>query len=247
MTRHILITGASSGIGAATARLLAGPDVRLSLGARRVERLPSELPDSFCHQLDVTDETSVEAFIQAAVDEYGPVDVLVNNAGLARGRATVAEGDDRAWREMIETNVMGVLHMTRRILPSMIERRTGHLVMIGSIAGLESYPGGSVYCASKRAVSSITEAIRLETLGTNIKTTRLDPGLVETEFSVVRFRGDQEKADKVYENTNPLTAHDIAECVAFAISRPANVCIDTMLIKATDQGGATLIHRGGRA
>lgn len=246
MTRHILITGASSGIGAATARRLAGAGTSLSLGARRVERLPAELPDTFCHRLDVTDEASVETFIRAAVEAHGPVDVLVNNAGLARGRETVAEADGAAWREMIETNVMGVLHVTRRILPSMIERQKGHLVMIGSIAGLESYPGGSVYCASKRALSSITETIRLETLGTGVKITRLDPGLVETEFSLVRFRGDAQKAAAVYADTRPLTAEDIADCVEFALSRPPHVNIDTMLIKATDQGGATLVHRGGR-
>ncbi len=247
MSRHILVTGASSGIGAATARRLAGPGVALSLGARRVERLPDVVAGAFCHQLDVTDEASAETFIGAAVEANGPVDVLVNNAGLARGRETVAEADGVAWREMMETNVMGVLHMTRRILPVMIERGEGYIIMVGSIAGLESYPGGSVYCASKRAISSITETIRLETLGTGVRITQVDPGLVETEFSIVRFRGDEEKAAKIYENTRPLKAEDIAECVEFALSRPPHVNIDNMLIKATDQGGATLIHRGGRS
>ena len=247
MTRHILITGASSGIGAATARRLAGPDTALSLGARRVERLAEVVPDAFSRHLDVTDEASVEAFIAAAVDANGPVDVLVNNAGLARLKETVAEAEGVAWREMVETNIMGVLHFTRRILPVMVERRQGHIIMIGSIAALETYPGGSVYCATKRAVGSITEAIRLETLGSNVRITQLDPGLVETEFSLVRFRGDKEKAAAPYVDTRPLKAEDIAECIDFALSRPAHVNIDSMLIKATDQAGATLIHRGGRS
>jgi NADP-dependent 3-hydroxy acid dehydrogenase YdfG len=247
MSRHILVTGASSGIGAALARRLAGPDTALSLGARRVDRLPKVVPDAFYSHLDVTDEASVEAFIEAAVRANGPVDVLVNNAGLARGRETVAEADGVAWREMIETNIMGVLHLTRRILPVMIERGQGHIVMVGSIAGKQTYPGGSVYCASKRALTSITEAIRLETLGKGVRITSVDPGMVETEFSLVRFRGDRQRAAQIYADTRPLTAEDIAECVVFALSRPAHVNIDSMSVMATDQAGATMIHRGGRS
>ena len=241
--KHILITGASSGIGEAIARELAGGDARLSLGARRTERLASIAPGALCHYLDVTDEDSVEDFLAAAEQANGPIDVLINNAGLARGIERIAEADGRAWREMMETNVMGVLHMSRRVLPSMIDRATGHVIMTGSVAGIDSYEGGSVYCASKRALTSICESMRLETHGTGIRVTNICPGLVESEFSLVRFRGDSERAQVPYQGTRPLTPKDIAECVAFAVTRPPHVCIDSMLILATDQSSATRVHR----
>ena len=241
--QHILITGASAGIGAAISQQLAGPDTRLSLGARRVGRLSEVVTEAFHHSLDVTDEASVEAFLAAAVEANGPIDVLVNNAGMARGLELIAEADGAAWREMIETNVFGVLNMTRRVLPSMLERSSGHIVMIGSIAGIQTYERGSVYCASKRALSAITEGIRLETHGTGIRVTSVNPGLVETEFNLVRFNGDAEKAKIPYANTRPLVAEDVAQCVAFAISRPAHVNIDHMLVMPTDQAGATKVHR----
>lgn len=241
--QHMLITGASAGIGAAIARRLAGPDVRLSLGARRVERLAAVVPDAFHHRLDVTDEPSVERFLAAATAANGPIDVLVNNAGLARGLELVAEADGKAWREMIETNVLGVLHVTRRVLPWMLERGRGHIVMIGSIAGIQTYERGSVYCATKRALSAITEGIRLEVHGTGIRVTSVNPGLVETEFSLVRFRGDADRAKVPYANTRPLQAEDVADCVAFAISRPAHVNIDHMLVMPTDQSAASRVFR----
>lgn len=241
-SRHIMITGASSGIGAACASLLETGN-RLSLGARRLSRLTQGSVQGFCHQLDVTDEASVERFLAAAIEANGPVDVLINNAGLARGIETIAEADGRAWREMIETNVFGVLNMTRRILPSMLERGQGHVVMIGSIAGHESYEGGSVYCASKRALRSITEALRYESLGSGVRVTSVDPGLVETEFSLVRFRGDQDAASKVYAGTRPLRARDVAECVQFALLRPAHVNLDTILVMPTDQASPKRVHR----
>lgn len=244
-SRHIMITGASSGIGAACADLLANGN-RLSLGARRLDRLTERAGPGFCHPLDVTDEESVEGFLTAATEANGPVDVLINNAGLARGIETIAKADGRAWREMIETNVFGVLHMTRRVLPTMLERGCGHIVMIGSIAGHESYEGGSVYCASKHALRSITEALRYETLGSGVRVTSVDPGLVETEFSLVRFRGDREAANKVYAQTRPLCAKDVAECVQFALDRPAHVNLDTILVMPTDQASAKRVHRGGR-
>ncbi len=241
--KHILITGASSGIGEAIAKNLAGSDVQLSLGARRTERLTDIAPTAFHHYLDVTDEASVESFLAAAVQAHGPVDVLINNAGLARGIERIAEADGEAWREMIETNVMGVLHVSRRVLPSMIERGSGHILMTGSVAGVTSYEGGSVYCASKRALTSICESMRLETHGTGIRVTNISPGLVESEFSLVRFRGDAERAKIPYQGTRPLSPEDIAECVAFAVTRPPHVCIDSMLILATDQSSATRVHR----
>ena len=241
--KHVMITGASSGIGAAIARSLGATDVRLSLGARRVEKLAEVAPDAFQQRLDVTDETSVEAFLAAATEAQGPVDVLVNNAGLARGLETIAEADGVAWREMIETNLFGVLHMTRRVLPSMLERGGGHILMIGSVAAVHAYERGSLYCASKAALKSFTEALRLEVHGTGIRVTTINPGLVDTEFSLVRFRGDAERAKVPYHNTRPLVAEDIAECVAFALSRPPHVNIDSMLVLATDQSTPTRIHR----
>ncbi|MCA8942661.1 MAG: SDR family NAD(P)-dependent oxidoreductase [Planctomycetes bacterium] len=241
--KHILVTGASSGIGAAIAEQQAARGHVLSLGARRTDRLPSG-ERTFCHALDVTDEASVEAFLAAAVAANGPIDVLVNNAGLARGTETMADADGVAWREMIETNVMGVLHMTRRVVPSMIERRAGHVVMIGSIAGRLPYENGSVYCATKASVRVIAQSLRQELFGTNVRVTTVDPGLVETEFSLVRFRGDAEKAKVPYENTRPLHAADVADCVDFAISRPPHVNIDDLLVTTTDQVSPTRVYRG---
>ncbi len=246
MHRHAVITGASAGIGAAIARSLHGAGYRLSLGARRVERLPEVVKEAFHHPLDVTDPSSVAAFLQAAIAAHGPIDVLVNNAGLARGVERIAEADGVAWREMIETNVLGLLEVTRRVLPHMVERRQGHIVVIGSIAGHKAYAGGGVYCGSKRALQPICEAIRLETLGTGVRVTSVDPGLVETEFSLVRFRGDAPRAEKVYADTRPLRAEDVADCVLFAISRPAHVNLDTIVVMPTDQAGPGAIHRGGR-
>jgi 3-hydroxy acid dehydrogenase / malonic semialdehyde reductase len=197
MNRHIVITGASSGIGAACARAFHAAGDRLTLGARRVERLPGSprqhLPAARCHRGD-----SVEQFVAAAIAANGPIDVLVNNAGLARGTEKIAEGTGEAWREMLETNVLGLLEVTRRVLPHMLEQRRGHIVVIGSIAGHKAYAGGGVYCGSKRALQPICEAIRMETLGSGIRVTSVDPGMVETEFSLVRFRGDAERASKVY-------------------------------------------------
>jgi len=242
MSRHIVITGASAGIGAATARRLHGTD-RLSLGARRVERLADVVPDAFHHPLDVTDEASVEAFLDAARAAHGPIDALVNNAGLARGVERVADADGRAWREMIETNVFGTLHVTRRVLPEMIDRKQGDILMIGSIAGHEAYPGGSVYCGSKRALQSICKALRHELLGTGIRVMSVDPGMVETEFSIVRFKGDRARADQVYAGTRPLSADDVASCVQFALSCPPHVTIEDLLVMPTDQAAATSVHR----
>jgi NADP-dependent 3-hydroxy acid dehydrogenase YdfG len=246
MTRHAVVTGASSGIGAACAKALAQFGCRLSLGARRSERLAAIVPGAFCHPLDVTSPPSIERFLAACTAANGPIDILVNNAGLARGVEKVAEATGEAWREMIETNVIGLLEVTRRVLPAMLARKTGHIVVIGSVAGRTTYPNGSVYCASKRALQPICEAIRMETLGSGIRVTSVDPGLVETEFSLVRFRGDAARATKVYEGTRPLSAEDVAECVVFAVSRPAHVNIDNIHVMPTDQAAPTMVHRGGR-
>lgn len=243
MHRHVVITGASSGIGAACARAFAAAGDRLSLGARRADRLQSIAPGAFCHALDVTRGSSVERFLAAAVAKHGPIDVLVNNAGLARGVERIAEGTGEAWREMIETNVLGLLEVTRRVLPDMIARKSGHVVVIGSIAGHKAYVGGGVYCGSKRALQPICEAIRMETLGTGVRVTSVDPGLVETEFSLVRFRGDADRAAKVYEGTRPLCGDDVAQCVLFAVDRPAHVNLDTIVVMPTDQATPQMVHR----
>lgn len=241
-TRHILITGASSGIGKACADLLREGN-RLSLGARRAERLPNLGAGGFRQELDVTDESSVESFLAASDAAQGPVDVLINNAGLARGTEQVANADGRAWREMIETNVLGVLNITRRVLPQMLDRGRGDIVMIGSVAGHEPYEGGSVYCASKHALRSITRAMRYEVLGSGVRVMSVDPGMVETEFSIVRFRGNEAAAGKVYDGTHPLSAQDVAECVQFAIDRPQHVNLDCIQIMPTDQASAKRVHR----
>ncbi len=246
MSRHVVITGASSGIGAACAQAFHALGDRLSLGASRSDRLGEVVPGGFCHPLDVTKAPSVEKFVAAAIAKHGPIDVLVNNAGLARGTEKIAEGTGEAWREMIETNVLGLLEVTRRVLPQMIEHKRGHVIVIGSIAGHKAYIGGGVYCGSKRALQPICEAIRMETLGTGIRVTSVDPGLVETEFSLVRFRGDQDRATKVYQDTRPLRAEDIADCVVFAAGRPAHVNLDSIVVMPTDQATPQMVHRGGR-
>lgn len=246
MSRHVVVTGASSGIGAACARQFAQRGDRLSLGARRAERLREVAPGAFHHALDVTAPDSVERFVAAAIAAHGPIDVLVNNAGLARGTEKIAEGTGAAWREMLETNVIGLLEVTRRVLPGMIAQQRGHIVVIGSIAGHKAYAGGGVYCGSKRALQPICEAIRMETLGTGIRVTSVDPGMVETEFSVVRFQGDRERAAKVYQDTRPLTADDVADCVLFAVDRPAHVNLDAIVVMPTDQASPQMVHRTPR-
>ena len=243
MSRHVVVTGASSGIGAACAQAFAAQGDRLSLGARRVDRLPGVVDGAFCHALDVTDANSVEEFVTAAIAKHGPIDVLVNNAGLARGTEKIAEGTGEAWREMIETNVLGLLEVTRRVLPNMTANDGGHIVVIGSIAGHKAYVGGGVYCGSKRALQPICEAIRMETLGKNVRVTSVDPGMVDTEFSVVRFSGDEDKAKQVYKGVRPLVANDVAECVLFAANRPAHVNLDTILVMPTDQASPQMVHR----
>ena len=241
--KHIVITGASSGIGAAIARRLQHDGHRLSLGARRVERLDALVGAGFRAALDVVDAASVAGFIDAAIATQGPIDVLVNNAGLARGTERIADATGEPWREMIETNVVGVLQVTRRVLPGMLERRNGQIVMIGSIAGHESYEGGSVYCGTKHMLRSITETLRYETLGQGIRVTSVDPGMVETEFSEVRFRGDTERAAKVYAGMRPLQADDVAACVAVAIDAPPHVNRPSLLVMPTDQASAGRVHR----
>ena len=253
----VLITGASSGIGEATARALAPLGVRLALGARRLDRLEKLSADlerahgteSLVRTLDVRHLHESEDFVQAAVERFGAIDILLNNAGLARGRQYVAEGIESEWDEMIDTNVKGLLHMSRLVLPHMIRRNSGHVVNLGSVAGLGVYEGGSVYCATKWSVKAITQAMRLEVNGKDIRVTEVCPGLVETEFSVVRFHGEEqpgeakEKSDEVYRGFQPLTAADIADCIVWALTRPAHVDIDEIVVRPVAQAGMGKVAR----
>ncbi|HYW05461.1 MAG TPA: SDR family oxidoreductase [Longimicrobium sp.] len=248
MKSTVLITGASAGIGAACARAFASQGARLVLAARRMERLrelAAELGGAQVHlvELDVRDSAAVAATLGALPAEWAEIDVLVNNAGLGRGMEKVHEGSTEGWDEMVDTNVKGLLYVTRAVTPSMVARGRGHVVNIGSVAGHEVYPGGAVYCGTKHAVGAITRGMRMDLLGTGVRVTTVDPGMVETEFSVVRFRGDEERAKKVYANMAPLAPADIADAVLWAATRPPHVNVDEIIIKPTDQASATLVHR----
>ena len=242
--RVAVVTGASSGFGAATARALAHEGFFVVLGARRVDRLAAiaEPLGARYAALDVTDEASVAAFC-ATLDR---VDVLVNNAGNAFGAESLAASVDDKWRAMFELNVLGVLRMTRALLPKLIASGDGLIVNLGSIAGVETYPGGGGYTASKHALHALTRTLRLELLGQPVRITEILPGLAETEFALVRFAGDRERAQKVYEGMTPLVAEDIAEAVRWVASLPAHVDIDEIVIRPRDQATAMLVHRRPR-
>jgi 3-hydroxy acid dehydrogenase/malonic semialdehyde reductase len=233
-----IVTGASSGIGAATVRKLREAGVRVAGGARRVERLEADV----ALELDVTDEASSTAFVEAAVAALGGVDILFNNAGLALGRAPFTDSTADDEERVLHTNVDGVLRITRLALPHV--RDGGHIVFMGSIAGRQAYPGGASYIASKFAVRGFSYALREDLLGRPIRITTVDAGLVETEFSVVRFRGNQDAADAVYEGIDPVTPDEVADCVMFALTRPAHVNLDEIVIKAIAQAsGARVVRR----
>jgi 3-hydroxy acid dehydrogenase / malonic semialdehyde reductase len=247
----VLITGASSGFGAAAARAFATEGSKLLLGARRVDRLEqvaSECrkrgaPDVRVHALDVASTSSVNDFVNWARAFIERLDVLINNAGGAKGLETVAEGKDDDWEFMMQTNVLGVLRVTRACLPLMVHNPGSSIINIGSIAGRVAYEGGSAYCGAKAAELQITKALRLELCGTGVRVSTVDPGMAETEFSVVRFKGDEAKARKVYEGVEPLTAEDVAETLVWVASRPPHVCIDELVIKCTDQAAIHKVHR----
>jgi len=239
--RVALVTGASSGIGAATVRALADSGFHTVAAARRVERcreLAAEV-DGEALELDVTDAASVAAL----AEELPSVDVVVHSAGGALGLEPVAEADESKWLEMFETNVLGVERVTKALLPALERGGRGHIVVIGSVAGVEVYPGGAGYTAAKHALNALTRTLRLELLGKPIRVTEIAPGLVETEFSLVRFEGDAEKARQVYEGFEPLSAEDVADTVAFAVTRPAHVNIDYLAVKPTAQATARDVHR----
>lgn len=249
--RTVVITGASSGIGAACARAFAACGDRVVLVARRSDRLDDlagELAsahgtDSFTLALDVRDRAAVDGTLGSLPAGWRDVDVLVNAAGLAAGLATVQDADPDDWDRMIDTNVRGVLSVTRALLPRMLERGSGHVINIGSIAGRVAYPLGAVYSATKAALDRITAGLRMDVLGSGVRVSTVDPGLVETEFSVVRFRGDVERAASVYAGMTPLTGDDVAEAVVWVAGRPPHVVVADMLLLPTAQASVGLVHR----
>jgi NADP-dependent 3-hydroxy acid dehydrogenase YdfG len=248
--RTVFVTGASSGIGRACAQAFGAAGARLLLCARRTDRLArvtAELDaEHHTFALDVRDRAAVERALAALPAEWAEIDVLVNNAGLASGLGPLHEGDPDDWDRMLDTNVRGLLNVTRAVVPGMVARGRGHVVNIGSIAGRETYPGGAVYCASKAAVDRITAGLRMDLLGTGVRVSTVDPGLVETEFSVVRFHGDAERADTVYAGMTPLTADDVADAVRWVADRPAHVQVAEVVLLPTDPAAATQVHRTAR-
>lgn len=243
MTKIALITGATAGIGEATALLLSKHNYDLILTGRRKERL-EELSTKIrsnsnskvlCLNFDVRNLSETEKALNTIPDDWKNIDVLVNNAGLAVGLSTIQEGVIDDWERMIDTNIKGLLYITRLVSPIMIKRGEGHIVNISSIAGKETYPNGNVYCATKHAVQSLTKAMRIDMLKHGIKVSSIAPGAVDTEFSLVRFKGDQNKAKQVYKGFTPLYAQDIAETILFVITRPPHVNIDDILVMPTQQ------------
>lgn len=248
--RLALVTGASAGIGEATARALAAEGARLVLAARRAERLRA-LAEELAAQgsevrtleLDVRDGEQVSRSLGELPEAWSEIEILVNNAGLSRDLLPLAEGSVEAWREMIETNVLGLLHVTRAVLPGMVARGRGHVVNLGSVAGREAYPGGNVYCASKAAVRSLNRGMRLDLKGDPVRVTTVDPGMVETEFSLVRFRGDEERARSVYRGMTPLRPEDVAETILWCLTRPPHVNVEEVVLWPTDQASASIVRR----
>jgi NADP-dependent 3-hydroxy acid dehydrogenase YdfG len=245
------ITGASSGIGAACAESFARAGARLLLAARREDRLremaadlrAAGAEDVHTIALDVRDGKQVQAVVDGLPVAWKAIDVLVNNAGLSRGLEKVHEGHVEDWEEMIDTNVKGLLYATRAVVPGMVQRGNGHVVNIGSTAGHMTYPNGAVYCATKAAENRITEGLREDLLGTPVRVTTIDPGMVETEFSKVRFHGDEGRAAKVYQGLTPLQAEDVADAILWAVTRPAHVNIAQVLLTSVDQANSLLFNR----
>ena len=237
-----VVTGASAGIGAATARALAGAGFQLYLGARRLDRLREVAGPlgAAALELDVRDAGSVAAFVARLPAE---VHLLVNNAGAGYGLDRIEAARDEDWIGMWETNVLGVLRLTRALLPALKASRDGHVIDLGSIAGVEVYAGGAGYTGSKHALRAFTRTLRLELVGEPVRVTEISPGMVETEFSLVRFAGDAERAQAVYRGMEPLVAEDIADCVVWAATRPSHVNIDEIVVRPRDQATATVVHR----
>jgi 3-hydroxy acid dehydrogenase/malonic semialdehyde reductase len=247
----IFITGASSGIGTACANYFAKAGAKLLLCARRMEVLNNIAAqiqsdhgvDVHTFQLDVRDSDSVIATLKALPEKWQNIDVLVNNAGLAAGLDTIQEANIQDWEDMIDTNVKGLLYVTKEILPQMVAKNSGHVINIGSIAGHQTYPKGAVYCATKSAVNVITDGLRMDLFGTKIRVSTVDPGAVETNFSAVRFKGDTKRAEAVYKGMKALTPNDVADVVLYCAMCPSHVNISEVIIMPTDQVSATMVSR----
>ncbi|MCH8286236.1 SDR family oxidoreductase [candidate division KSB1 bacterium] len=247
----VLITGASAGIGEACAKAFAAEGSKLILAARRIDRLRAlskELDKehntiSLVLKLDVRNSNQVSKILGDIPADWQNIDILINNAGLSQGLDKVQDGLFDNWDIMIDTNIKGLLYVTRIILPGMIKRESGHVVNIGSIAGYLVYPSGNVYCATKHAVRALTEGMQMDVVDTPIRISAVSPGLVETEFSLVRFKGDAEKAKNVYKGIHPLTGNDIAEAIVFCVTRPTHVNINDLIIMPTSQASAMVVHR----
>ncbi len=249
--KTVLITGASSGIGEACAYAFAEEGVNIIITARRLERLKNlekDLKEKYnvkvlTHQIDVRNKDKVFEFINNLPEEWKQIDILINNAGLGRGLEKFYDDNHDSWDEMIDTNVKGLLYVTKAVIPQMVERKSGHVINIGSIAGHEAYSKGAIYCATKHAVNAITKSLRMDVLDKNIRVSTIDPGMVETEFSNVRFYGDTERAKNVYKGITPLTGKDIAEAVIFVATRPGYANINEMIIMPSVQANTFMTYR----
>ena len=247
----VFITGASSGIGRASARAFAEAGAKLLLVARRNDRLEQLTTDlkkdfntqSYIASLDIRNRNTVEQFFISLPSEWKSIDILLNNAGLSRGLEKLHEGKIDDWEEMIDTNVKGLLYVSRAVIPGMVQRQRGTIVNIGSVAGHDVYPAGNVYCATKYAVNALTQGMRMDLVDTPIRVCTVDPGLVETEFSEVRFHGDAKRAKAVYQNLTPLTPDDVADAILFAATRPPHVQIGEIIIYPTAQASPSIVHR----
>ncbi|MGD0788420.1 MAG: SDR family NAD(P)-dependent oxidoreductase [Terracidiphilus sp.] len=247
----VLITGASSGIGAATALVFAAQGARLLLAARRAARL-AEIASLALERgaaavrsfsLDVRDRAAVQAAVETLPPEWAAIDILINNAGLSRGLEKLYTGAIEDWEEMIDTNVKGLLYVSRAVVPGMVERGRGHVVNMGSTAGEMTYPNGAVYCATKAAERAINDGLRQDLLGTPVRVTTVDPGMVETEFSIVRFHGDTERAANFYKGIQPLSPEDVADAILWAVTRPPHVNVARILLTPVQQANSLLVHR----
>jgi 3-hydroxy acid dehydrogenase / malonic semialdehyde reductase len=249
--KTVFLTGASAGIGAATAYAFAAEGARLLLAARRMEKLTVVADQALergaaevnAFELDVRDQPAVAEAVAGLPAEWSAIDILINNAGLSRGLDKLYEGKIEDWEEMIDTNVKGLLYVTRAVVPGMVKRGSGHVVNLGSTAGELPYPGGAVYCASKAAVKSINDGLRQDVLGTPVRVTSIDPGMVETDFSLVRFRGDDARAATVYQGVIPLTPEDVADAIVWTVSRPVHVNIAHVLMTSVSQANSLMFHR----
>jgi len=246
-----LITGASSGIGEATAKALAAKGYKLIITARRIDKLndlAQHIENTYhvkvqCLAFDISDRDAMHEALSYLPDDWRDIDVLVNNAGLALGLSPLQEGNEEDWDVVIDTNLKGLLYITRALLPNMIKRGRGHIINLGSVAGHSAYPNGNVYCATKFAVRGLTDCLRIDVIDTPIRVTSVDPGMVETNFSNVRFKGDEERAKQVYANFEPLKPEDIADAIAYCATRPDHVTIGEMVLLPTCQASANYIHK----